>query len=837
MTTMGFTGDEQHGTFTLIAFVMHISLVDFDQGSSGEGSRISSATIEAATCAASLVGIRMGEFEAGLCNKTYVDPQKKCAIDIPVDVGPAQASRDSLAKMVYELLFLWLVKRINDAINVTSQNSTRDTSQRNTSAADPAASSFIGVLDIFGFETFDFNTFEQLCVNYANEKLQQQFNESMFRVQQEEYREEKIKWEGVADFPDNSKCISLIEGTGNLKPGIIGTLSAACAPFTRGEVPRTGADSSFADKLYKHFEGKSDRFVTSHSMKGWKRFGVVHYAGLVEYETEGFIRKNMDLVSSRCRDMIKTATLPILGAIFDAEEARRANATRRSSAVGPSAAIANSSKQSRRGSRAGGRGSLKQVTIAEGFRRQLNSLMSTISRTTSWYVRCIKPNDENVPDMLEEARLLEQLRYGGVLEAVRVTREGYPCRIAHAEFISKFNSMKSSQRVREASPSSGESGTTFTNLQKGRLTDADECRNILDDAGLLDLAQCQVGLTKVFMRQECYDFIEAWRWKRMTEAAIKMQAHRRGTVQRKQYHRWRFVLVKAVIRIRLWLKARRERKARERWAGQVMSRVLLKWMERRSVWAAKRTIYACWRRRQVNTNIERRKVVMRKQAEEDAKLVNQLKRAREEPARAHERIVHLEQSEKVSAAATAMAPESSMSVAQLPSEGASRDLDLVAKHEELWAMNEKLLCEQAGLHKLVADKVEVNTQLAMYITELADELEEVKLFRDALLTGEGSEEEVWGDLNNGRSPSPNRSSFSSMSSERLRTESPVQSLPHRGAVKKTLHERVTQLAEQLGIDDSLPLAKTVIAANQAMGFEPTGSIMQQVDELMTMLGL
>jgi hypothetical protein len=161
----------------------------------------------------------------------------------------------------------------------------------------------------------------------------------------------------------------------------------------------------------------------------------------------------------------------------------------------------------------------------------------------------------------------------------------------------------------------------------------------------------------------------------------------------------------------------------------------------------------------------------------------------------------------------------------------------VAKHEELRAMNEKLLREQAGLHKLVADKVEVNTQLAMYITELADELEEVKLFRDALLTGEGSEEEVWGDLNNGRSPSPNRSSFSSVSSERLRTESPVQSLPHRGAVKKTLHERVTQLAEQLGVDDSLPLAKKVIAANQAMGFEPTGSIMQQVDELMTMLGL
>jgi myosin heavy subunit len=109
----------------------------------------------------------MGEFEAGLCKKTYMDPQNKRTIDIPVGVGPAHVSRDALAKMVYELLFLWLVKRINDAINVTPPND--GTAKRRS--ADAAEASFIGVLDIFGFETFNINTFEQLCVNYANEKL------------------------------------------------------------------------------------------------------------------------------------------------------------------------------------------------------------------------------------------------------------------------------------------------------------------------------------------------------------------------------------------------------------------------------------------------------------------------------------------------------------------------------------------------------------------------------------------------------------------------------------------------------------------------------------------
>ena len=885
MATMGFTDDEQHNTFTLIAFMMHLSRVDFERGDSGDDSRISSASIEAATSAASLIGIRMGEFEAGLCKKTYMDPQNKRTIDIPVGVGPAHVSRDALAKMVYELLFLWLVKRINDAINVTPPND--GTAKRRS--ADAAEASFIGVLDIFGFETFNINTFEQLCVNYANEKLQQQFNESMFKVQQEEYREERIRGEGVADFPDNSHCISLIEGTGKLKPGIIGTLSAACAPFTRGEAPRKGADGSFAEKLYKHFEGKSDCFVANNSMKGWKKFGVVHYAGLVEYNTEGFIRKNMDLLSSRCRDMIQTATLPIIGAMFATEEGRRADAARRSSLMGSSSSSSFSSskkgyggspKRSRRGSKAGGRGSLKQVTIAEGFRRQLNSLMATIFETTSWYVRCIKPNDDNVPDRLDEPRLLEQLRYGGVLEAVRVTREGYPCRVKHDEFVTKFSSMRSS------------AGAATTATNKSKSTVADECRMILEAAGLMDEAQCQVGLTKVFMRQECYDFIEAWRWKRMNDAAVRVQAHQRGAIQRQQYRRWRLVLVKVVIRIRLWLKARRKCKARECWARAVMSRVLLKWRERRLVWAAKRTIYACWKRRQVEANVNTREIARRKQAKEDAMLENQLKRAKEELVRAHERIAHLEQAGKASAAAAAMAA-ATMPLAPLPADAVPMNLDVSAKHEELYAMNEKLLREraalaraheriahleqageasaaaaamaaatmplaslpayavplnlgfvnkheelramnekllheQAALHKLVAGKVEVNAQLAMYITELADELEEVTLFRDALLMGDGDEDELGEKGTMGRrSPSPSRPSPKKREAQ----------VPIETKKKKTLYGKVTELAEQLGVDNSLPLVKKVAAANEAMGIEPIGSMVQQVDALVAQLGI
>eukprot|EP00946_MAST-07B_sp_MAST-7B-sp1_P000898 g898.t1 len=744
MTTIGFTDDEQHNTFTLVSFIMHLSLVDFEQGDSGDDSRISSASIKVATCAASLLGIRMGEFEAGLCKKSYVDPQKKSSIDIPVDVGPAKASRDALAKMLYELLFLWLVKRINDAIIVPSAFNPR----RKGTLSQQTEASFIGVLDIFGFETFETNSFEQLCVNYANEKLQQQFNESMFKVQQEEYQKEQIKWQGVADFPDNSQCISLIEGTGRFKPGIIGTLSAACAPFTRGETPGEGADNSFAEKLYKHLEGKTNRFVTNHRMKGWKQFGVVHYAGLVKYTSHGFIRKNMDLVSSRCRDMIQTATLPIVAEIF-----------------------------------------------------------------SSWYVRCIKPNDDNVPNRLEESRLLQQLRYGGVLEAVRVAREGYPCRVEHSEFITKFSSMRNSM----AHSSHSEANQDSAGVSENRSSrTSQECRRILEDAGLTDKAQCQVGLTKVFMRQECYDFIEAWRWKRMNAAAIKMQAYYRGAVQHKEYCRWRLVLIRAVVRIRLWIKRRRKRLAREKWALEVMSRALSEWREKRIIRAAQRTIYALFKGRRVKASIQRRKIDRMRQAEEDAKLINQLNRTKEELARALERIAHLEQAIEAGVAASAMANSAVAPTLSLDS-AEPMDVDLVNKNEELRAMNERLLQEQAQLHKLVAGKVEVNAQLAMYITELADELEEVKLFRDALLVEGGDEV--------------------SDQSLILLTEEGTEKFQSTCAKKKTLNEKMIEISEQLGLSSSLPLLDRVAAANKLMGIKPSGRMMQQVDELMAQLGL
>ena len=309
MYTLGLSEEEQHETFTLLSCIMHLSLIQFESThvrGGGEGSCFSINTMTSSTTAAALLMVEMELFEKGLCkSRIFVDG---VFIETEVPLNRAVTARDSLAKLLYERLFLWLVSRINDAISINTDEETKSSISNNKSSA----YSYIGILDIFGFEDFypqSKNTFEQLCVNYANEKLQHQFNQFMFQVQQDEYEKEKIKWEGFVEFADNSGVIKMIND-------IFNTLNDACQRSGRKDGARE--DESFANILYGEFRKKKwPQFLLGKRRAGKYMFAVNHYAGQVDYTTKGFVKKNKDSLPDCVLDMVKSAGLSVTNAIFE----------------------------------------------------------------------------------------------------------------------------------------------------------------------------------------------------------------------------------------------------------------------------------------------------------------------------------------------------------------------------------------------------------------------------------------------------------------------------------------------------------------------------------------
>ena len=279
----------------------------------------------------------------------------------------ANSAKNSLCANLYQKMFDFIVNKINDVL-------ISDTSE------------FIGILDIFGFESFQINNFEQFCINYTNESLQEQFNKYIFKLEQIEYENEGIDWKNIS-FPDNKECLDIIEG----KFGIIDMLNEEC------KLPK-GNDINFTQKILKKFKGKyvfeNKRYVNT-------RFNVNHYAGNIEYTTTNFCDKNKNIISNEINQLISNIK------IFKGQYIK---------------------KISRIGSK----------TVGVCFRTQLNDLMKLISTTNPYYIRCIKPNDQNIKQKMDRYRVNEQLKYSGILEAIRVARSGYPIRFKKESFVEKY---------------------------------------------------------------------------------------------------------------------------------------------------------------------------------------------------------------------------------------------------------------------------------------------------------------------------------------------------------------------------------------------------------------
>ena len=427
MNVMGFDAEEQLDIFEIVSALLHLSNLTFVE--KGHDECLLNEDNYSLEAALELCGVSLDALEAALCSVVIEAGGER----LVKTLGMAQCTKalEALIKATYGALFEYLVRRVNGCIasGVEQQADMSGGAGANDDIMSPdsfgAASvaetaAFIAVLDIFGFESFETNSFEQLCINYTNESLQQQFNRFVFKLEQAEYEREGISWKFI-EFPDNQNILDLID---RRHTGILSVLDEQC-------IQAFNTDRSFAKSLYdKHCggggAGGTAALAANNGQKVRGMFNIHHYAGPVEYNTLDFLEKNKDETPKEINELLAGSEnhfLQHLGEIILARP--MANATNRTPSKFGAAHHHHKS-------------SLIRVSVGKQFSTQLKQLRTRIDATSPHYIRCLKPNNELRPDHFDCAVIADQLRYAGILEAIRVSRVGYPQRYLHERFLSRY---------------------------------------------------------------------------------------------------------------------------------------------------------------------------------------------------------------------------------------------------------------------------------------------------------------------------------------------------------------------------------------------------------------
>uniref|UniRef100_A0A7I4YGG7 Myosin motor domain-containing protein n=1 Tax=Haemonchus contortus TaxID=6289 RepID=A0A7I4YGG7_HAECO len=393
------------------------------------------------------------------------------------DVNAALYTRDALAKAIYDRLFSWVVQKINESITV------EQTSRYNKGTV-------IGVLDIYGFEIFGTNSFEQLCINYCNEKLQQLFIELVLKQEQEEYEREGIQWSKI-DYFNNKIICDLVELP---RTGILSVLDDACASV--GNV----TDQVFLSELDKNLQ--SHKHYTSRGLKQSEKsikhdeFRVTHYAGDVTYSVNGFMDKNRDTLFQDLKRLLFNSKSTLLHSLFPDGSKSVTEVNRR------------------------------PPTAGYLFKNSMSTLVAQLASKEPHYIRCIKPNEEKSSTIFDMERVEHQVRYLGLLENVRVRRAGFVYRCGYDRFINRYKML---------------CPDTWPNPRGG--SPRDNCARILKHVGMHD--DCVFGKTKVFIRSPQTVFrLEELRSEKIPMVVIYLQKMLRGALARRRYKQ-----TKAVYRI------------------------------------------------------------------------------------------------------------------------------------------------------------------------------------------------------------------------------------------------------------------------------------------------
>ncbi|XP_071309051.1 myosin-3-like isoform X2 [Agelaius tricolor] len=463
--TLGFSPDERMGIYKLTGAILHYGNMKFKQKPREEQAEPDGT--EEADKAAYLMGLNSADLLKALCY-----PRVKVGNEYVLKgqtVDQVHQAVNALAKSVYEKLFLWMVVRINQQLDTKLPRQ-----------------HFIGVLDIAGFEIFEFNSFEQLCINFTNEKLQQFFNHHMFVLEQEEYKKEGIEWTFIDFGMDLADCIELIE-----KPmGIFSILEEECM------FPKA-TDTSFKNKLYDQHLGKSSSFQKPKPAKGKAEahFSLVHYAGTVDYNITGWLEKNKDPLNETVVGLYQKSSMKILCHLY--------------------ASFASIDEAEGGGKKKGAKkkGSSFQ-TVSVLFRENLNKLMSNLRTTHPHFVRCIIPNETKTPGLMDHKLVLHQLRCNGVLEGIRICRKGFPNKIPYGDFKQRYHLLNASV------------------IPEGKFVDSRKaCEKLLSSIEI-DHTQYKFGHTKVFFKTGLLGVLEEMRDERLGQMITRTQALCRGYLRR-----------------------------------------------------------------------------------------------------------------------------------------------------------------------------------------------------------------------------------------------------------------------------------------------------------------
>ncbi|XP_029408769.1 myosin heavy chain, muscle isoform X2 [Bactrocera dorsalis] len=463
---LGFTAQEKQDVYKITAAVMHMGGMKFKQR--GREEQAEQDGEEEGGRVAKLFGCDTAELY-----KNLLKPRIKVGNEFVTqgrNVQQVTNSIGALCKGVFDRLFKWLVKKCNETL---------DTQQKRQH--------FIGVLDIAGFEIFDYNGFEQLCINFTNEKLQQFFNHHMFVLEQEEYQREGIEWTFIDFGMDLQMCIELIE-----KPmGILSILEE------ESMFPKA-TDQTFADKLVNTHLGKSAPFQKPKPPKPGQQaahFAIGHYAGVVAYNITGWLEKNKDPLNDTVVDQFKKSQNKLLVEIFADHPGQSGGAEQ---------------SKGGRGKKGGG-----FATVSSAYREQLNSLMTTLRSTQPHFVRCIIPNEMKQPGVVDAHLVMHQLTCNGVLEGIRICRKGFPNRMVYADFKMRYQILNP-RGIKD-------------------LEDPKKASKILIESTELDEDQYRLGNTKVFFRAGVLGQMEEFRDERLGKIMSWMQGWARGYLARRNF--------------------------------------------------------------------------------------------------------------------------------------------------------------------------------------------------------------------------------------------------------------------------------------------------------------
>lgn len=472
MTSIGMDADEQMSVMKVVSAVLHFGNVCFLKDKDASQVDMTKCANDVATICR-VLGVEQEVLKNTLCTKQIKAGAE--FITTRLDLNQAASTRDSVVKTLYSNLFNWLVARINLSIQYKEE----------------ASSQFIGVVDIFGFEIFQENCLEQLCINYANEKLQQLFGRFVFRMEQEQYVAEEIPWQFV-DYPNNDVCVNMLE---TRQMGLFSLLDEQCL------IPR-GNDEKLANKYYECLS-KQESFSVSKLQKAKRQFVIHHYAGDVCYTTSDFCEKNKDHMHTEAVDLLKTSKFPFVRGIFEQSETEVPRKNTRSSDA------------SRR------RSGIMSSTVVSQFKTQLNSLLEVLNATEPHFIRCIKPNDEVSSSAFDKKRLTEQLRCSGVLEAVKISRTGYPVRFLHDTFIQNYSCILAQPGKRP--------GVKEKEIVSQMVVELNKQLHIVMDS---DRPPFQVGKTKVFMVRDAHQALETARSQALYQSVITLQRYCLGYTKR-----------------------------------------------------------------------------------------------------------------------------------------------------------------------------------------------------------------------------------------------------------------------------------------------------------------